>query len=456
MSHSRSMVIAPTSEFIGLCQAQIALLTQWFKADWSAVYLTEEVTEGMDTHLFPVAIYPQTGIDWERETNGIGLPDVWNQVTSTVPLLSGASNEAIDSSKQNTAIKSYQTIWEIPSSKGHHKMVFPLIDEETVMGLLVTGRQDRQWNKKELNQIEKVARTLALACRMERRQNWYQQQLERQNKIHRLERDRLDSLLHQLRNPLTALRTFGKLLLKRLLPDDRNQSVVQGILRESDRLQELLEEFETDIEVARDEEETLTLDANALYLPEASSAYLLGDSLNLEAIEVKEILESLIVSASAIASERGINFLTRIPSDLPAVQGNHRALREVFSNLIDNALKYTPAGGTVQIDAGLERVDEISHWQGIAIRDTGYGIPPEDRHRIFERHYRGVQAQGEIPGTGLGLAIVKELLEQMQGTIELISPNELSQNSAFPGTTFIVWLATSNCQKALKSSSQRG
>lgn len=444
MSHSRSLVIAPTSEFIALCQAQIALLTQWFKADWSAVYLTEEVTEGMETHLFPVAIYPQTDTDWERETNAIGLPDVWNQVASTVPLLSGASFEASDPSQQQTEIKSYQTIWEIPSSKGHHKMVFPLINEETVMGLLVTGRKDRQWNKKELNQIEKVASTLALACCMDRRQNWYQQQLERQNKLHRLERDRLDSLLHQLRNPLTALRTFGKLLLKRLLPDDRNQSVVQGILRESDRLQELLEEFETDIEVAHGEGETLTLDTNAFYLPEATSAYLLGDSLSLEAIAAKEILESLVISATAIASERGINFITSIPSHLPLVQGNPRALREVLTNLIDNALKYTPAGGTVQIEAGIERVDETVHWQGIAIRDTGYGIPAEDRDRLFERHYRGVQARGDIPGTGLGLAIVKELIEQMQGNIELISPNQLSQDSAFPGTTFIVWLVTSD------------
>lgn len=438
MSHSRSLFIAPSSEFIALCQAQISLLTQWLKADWSAVYLTEEVSQGTETHLFPIAIYPQADAEWERETNSLGLPNVWERVTSTVPLLSGASFEASNPFIEPTAIDSYQAIGKIPSLKAHHKMVFPLLDEETVMGLLVTGRKDRQWNKKELNQIEKVTRTLALACRMDRRQNWYQQQLERQNKIRRLERDRLDSLLHQLRNPLTALRTFSKLLLKRLLPKDRNQSVVQGILRESDRLQELLQEFEGDAE-------TLTLDTNVLCLPEAASvaetsARLLGDSLNLAAVNINEILESLVVSASAIASERKINFSADIPTNLTPVQANFRALREVFTNLIDNALKYTPAGGTVQIKAGLERVDETTHWQGIAICDTGYGIPPADRDRIFERHYRGIQAQGDIPGTGLGLAIVKELIEQMQGKIELISPNQLSQDNTFSGTTFIVWL----------------
>jgi len=86
----------------------------------------------------------------------------------------------------------------------------------------------------------------------------------------------------------------------------------------------------------------------------------------------------------------------------------------VFSNLIDNALKYTPSG-KIYIQAGLEQ----SHLQGIAISDTGPGIPPEDLEHIFE-HYRGVQSSSEIPGTGLGLAIAN-LIEQMQGEIQVFS-----------------------------------
>jgi len=72
------------------------------------------------------------------------------------------------------------------------------------------------------------------------------------------------------------------------------------------------------------------------------------------------------------------------------------------------------------------------------IRDTGCGIPAEDIPYIFQRHYRGVQADGHIPGSGLGLAIAKELIEQMEGTIELISPNQVSE--IFPGSTFTIWL----------------
>ncbi|MCU0537146.1 MAG: GAF domain-containing sensor histidine kinase [Hydrococcus sp. Prado102] len=445
MSHSHPLFIPPSSELIALCQSQIALLTQWLKADWSAVYLTKEILEGSDTHLIPIAVYPQTDSVWESGNRLSILPEVWNRVTSSMPLLLGSSSENSDRADEEKEPDSPQSLWKDSSTKEQNQMVFPLMDEDRVMGLLVTRRKDRQWKQKELGQIEKIAKTIELASLLDRRQGWYEQQLSQQARIHRLQRDRLDSLLHQLRNPLTALRTFGKLLLKRFMPDDRNRSVIQGILREGDRLQELLQEFENDLDATHTNINSLTLDANTLSLPEASSvsdsSLLLGNSLSLEAISVKDILEPLLVSAGAIAQERGINFESNLPANLPPVQANSRALREVLSNLIDNALKYTPAGGKVQIVAGLERTDATGTWQGIAVGDTGYGIPPQDLEHLFERHYRGVQARGDIPGTGLGLAIAKELIEQMQGKIDLISPNNLNPNNTLPGSTFIVWLS---------------
>lgn len=110
-----------------------------------------------------------------------------------------------------------------------------------------------------------------------------------------------------------------------------------------------------------------------------------------------------------------------------------------MNNLIDNALKYTPARGKVEI-LTCRRSTDKQNWLGIAIKDTGCGISPQDREHIFERHYRGVQAEGDILGSGLGLAIAKELVEQMNGEIELISPNNLAEDEAFVGTTFIIWL----------------
>lgn len=85
---------------------------------------------------------------------------------------------------------------------------------------------------------------------------------------------------------------------------------------------------------------------------------------------------------------------------------------------------------------------------GIGISDTGPGIPPEDLEHLFERHYRGVQVNSEIPGTGLGLAIAKAFVQQMQGEIQVFSPvhpawvseDRACTDNTSPGTTFIVWV----------------
>jgi signal transduction histidine kinase len=132
-----------------------------------------------------------------------------------------------------------------------------------------------------------------------------------------------------------------------------------------------------------------------------------------------------------------------LPSNLPLIQANPQALREVLSNILDNALKYTPAGGIIEIQVRLN-----ANQLGVGISDTGPGIPQTDLEHLFERGYRGVQAAGEISGTGLGLAIARDLIQHMQGNIQVFSPKHpdwISSISAkstelYPGTTFVVWL----------------
>ncbi len=439
MPYPISSFIAPSSEFVALCQSQITLLTKGLKADWSAVYLTEEIVAGEEAHLIPVVVYPQTDSVWQ-ETRLTILPEVWKWMTvnSSLPLTvlpEDLTKGDIDREFSTSELTAFSAIEQ-------QQMVFPLSFEQGVMGLLVTGRKDRQWNQKELGQIQSIARTLAIARLLDQRQGWYQQQLSQQQVLRHLERDRRDNLLHQLRNPLTALRTFSKLLLKRLLPEDSNQSVVKGILRESDRLQELLEEFEQKREIILPETDAVMLSPE---IPVSNSPFLLpGNILSLEAVFVKDILEGLLGSAQAIAQEKDIQFIAEVPAALAPVNANAKALQEVLSNLIDNAFKYTPQGGKVTLSVTLDQSNITQPYQVITVADTGSGIPPQDQPKIFTRHYRGVQSQGEIPGTGLGLAIAKELVEQMQGKIELISPNNLTEKGSFTGTAFRVYLPLHN------------
>ncbi len=476
MSHSYNLA---SSEFNLLCQSQLKLLTQGLGALWSAVYLTnseeapsfdsgvsltkskqtpeglsaevnsavntpphsaqggvpwtEESVQNRETKLFPFIIYPQTESELCQQLPGIELPEIWQQVISEP--INNPTFLLPDKVREDSLSNRPQK----PGNIGNKPLILPLIYENTVMGLLIVAREDRDWSEKELKQAENIAATLAIARFMDRQSQWYRKQLTLQQEVNRWEKDRLDDLLHQLRNPLTALKTFSKLLIKRLLPGDRNQSFAVSILRESDRLSELLQQVEAEFDEVQPASTTpVTLSTTSVRLSETEttnqSNFLLPDSKkDLESVDLKEILEPLLLTAEVIASEKDIELVVDIEANIPPVKGNPQALREVFNNLIDNAIKYTPPGGTVKLEITVK--DGLV---GVAIQDTGYGIPPEVQPQIFERHYRGIQGEGDIPGSGLGLAIAKDLIQKMQGNIELVSPNDLAENSNFPGTTFIV------------------
>jgi two-component system phosphate regulon sensor histidine kinase PhoR len=110
---------------------------------------------------------------------------------------------------------------------------------------------------------------------------------------------------------------------------------------------------------------------------------------------------------------------------LPAVNGDAARLREVLQNLLENAVRYTPAGGRVHV-----RASARNGLVEIAVEDTGIGIPSTDRERIFERFYRVDAARSrEVGGTGLGLSIARHLVEAHGGRIEVES--EVGKGSIF-------------------------
>jgi signal transduction histidine kinase len=304
-----------------------------------------------------------------------------------------------------------------------------------ILGLMVVGRRDRPWQGSELTQLEGISETLAIACLLDRRQVWYRQQAHQQLTKREIERDRLDDLFHQLRNPLTALKTFSQLLRRYLLGDAKGQSVADSLLRESDRLEDLIRQFEA--RQAAVGAEPLTLDLSATAALASGS----DPTLNLQSVDVWGVLMPILTSAVAIAQNHDISLTWQGEQEQTTVWGDSQALTEALTNLIDNAIKYTPTGGQVEVKVGQQRTIKDCSYLGIQICDTGYGIPSSHQSRIFERHYRGSQAIGVIAGTGLGLAIAKEAIEHMAGMIELQSPNPYRHSGAYPGTCFTVWLA---------------
>ena len=392
-----------------------------------------------------------------------------------------------------------------------------------MVGILVTARMARGWNSLERHDIERVGKTLAASCVLDQRSQWLEQRLNQQsatyNQIQDHQQEVLDDVLHQFRNPLTAIRTFGKLLVKRLQPSDRNRTVAESVVRESDRLQDLLTQLSEAVQVPSlpsnptedlrattllmsgtveqgeanasvsglketEDDESVGYRSRALegqtiaQQPENYSARvaqsralkeqgsvdvtassledqqldadqqdivraLTGQNIQLRLHDPMDILEPLLLSAYAIAQERQIVLRLTCQDPQRSAMVDDKALREVLSNLIDNALKYTPPGGKIII----ESIKEKANFVGIAISDNGPGIPQQDLEHLGERGYRGVQAQTEIPGSGLGLTIAKQLIEQMQGEMEIFSPaNRFAIKSPeTPGTTFIIRLPEVGC-----------
>lgn len=474
------MLMPASPEFVLLCQSQIAALTQGLGAALSVVYLTDDPTAGGDADLIPVAAYPEEAVGWSQEqilrllSGGQSAPlpprlllaDAERSPTSAQPSTNplgsappslGRTPGMPETASQNSA----ETPAENPAEPGLYsqKIVLPLVYEGMMMGLLVTACSDCLWGEQEQNQVENIAQTLAIARLLDQRSQWAEFELHQRQVLQSQQRDQMDDLVHQFRNPLTAVRTFGKLLLRRVTPEDENRTVAEGIVRESDRLQDLLRQFDT------------VIDLSASALPEASAEPSSSDAegsgsplalparptppppelrsvtgqMQSEALNLAAVAAPLVSSARAIAQERHLTLQADLPPDLPLVWGDRRALQEVINNLLDNALKYTPSGGTVRLVGGIERESETGNWQAIAILDTGPGIPKADFEHLFERHFRGVQSQGKIPGTGLGLAIARDLISQMQGEIQVFSPaheSGLTNPDASPGTAFLIWLPT--------------
>lgn len=438
------MFTRPSQEFLSLCQAQLNLLNQSCGAGLSVVYLAADFA---GEQLIPVAVYPDASTSWQAEMNQPQTPVAEKSTLGWLansPLMGSFIPRFFSSQPMLSGTSAYESSWQDDEGNWQRQAVIPLIHEGLAMGLLVTGRSDRSWRPKELGAMEKVAHSLAIARLLDQRSSWLNQQLKQQRTLALDHRDHVDNLLHQIRNPLTAIKTFGKLLLKRLLSADPNRPIITGLVHESDRLQSLLRQLDQEIEVDHQEPDERLIStlapAQSMRLPPAKSEPVkILEPLVLTTVDVMQILEPLLVSTQAIAQERGLSVLTDLPIPLPLVMADASALREVLSNLLDNALKYNIPKGLVfvkTLELAVKEGDKKEHdaephletslerpgFFCLGITNTGQGIPVEDLPYLFQRHYRGVQETGTIAGTGLGLAIAQQVLEQMGGEIAVFSP----------------------------------
>jgi two-component system, OmpR family, phosphate regulon sensor histidine kinase PhoR len=232
-----------------------------------------------------------------------------------------------------------------------------------------------------------------------------------------LRADFISNLTHELRTPLSALYGYAETLI-RGVDDSETATRFLGIIeRQARRLARLLD----DLVSLSDLERGLT-------------------PLKIEQLEPSRVLTEAAELMQEQAGRRGLRLEVKCPQGLPKVAGDRDRLQQVMLNLIDNAIKYTPAEGRVTVEAR-EAADAngAGAKPGVALLvvDTGEGIPAADIPRLTERFYRVDRARSrELGGTGLGLAIVKHIVQLHRGALRI-------ESKVHEGTTVSVWIPTS-------------
>ena len=215
------------------------------------------------------------------------------------------------------------------------------------------------------------------------------------SKIKRLENIRKDfvaNVSHELKTPLSAIIGYSETLLAKDLSEDkeRQKEFTEIIHSHATRLGNIVEDL--------------------LKISEIEAGC---PVLDLTDIEIKGIVERTALILEKEIKEKKLDLTIEFPESIPRVKAGENALEQVFLNLLDNAIKYTPDNGKIEI-----RASEENDFVKIEVSDTGVGIPAKDLSRIFERFYRVDKARSrEIGGTGLGLSIVKHLVESMGGRV---------------------------------------
>lgn len=399
-----------SQEFLNVCHAQLTILIKSFFVQEIAIYLTNNSVD--KTQLIPIFIYPDSAYN--------------NYIKSLFYLPENVSNDSYYNYSQilEDSLLSQEITRYLPNTSSPYQLILPLIYEGIILGLLAIKRNTNTWHESEILQIKDIAQTISIVRFIEQKQHLMEIKLNEIQQLRSIENDHIDDFLHQLRNPLTAIRTFGKLLLKRLLFEDKNYQITENIIRESDRMKDLITDFSQQWDgFNNDDIITLNQNQSSFFLPEKIEA--------LESLDITNIINPLINSIKVIAEEKNIKVFYQTNDSLPLILSNEKALKEILNNILENAVKYTPNYGKIMIELAQEKQELI-----IKISDTGYGIPEADQPHIFERHYRGVQTQGDIYGTGLGLSIVKELCDKIGVKITLISPYNWVKNQDNQGTQF--------------------
>jgi signal transduction histidine kinase len=269
----------------------------------------------------------------------------------------------------------------------------PIVVAGEVAGVVTASAEGKRFGDRELRILASYAADAAVAITRARALERERQVAERLADIDRAKNDFVAAITHELKTPLTSLLGYASILRKRVdaLPKDRREQFFEIIQRQGERILKLIGEL---------------LESSRM---ESGLA-----KLRREHIDLHLIVNTVVAGMKPVARRHTVQ--VDLPAEDPGLYGDPSALEHVLTNLLDNALKYSPKKTTVRIWFDVEP-SEIR----LNVSDQGSGIPPEELPHIFERWRQGTDIERQRSSVGLGLFIVRSLVEAQGGRVSATS-----------------------------------
>lgn len=306
-------------------------------------------------------------------------------------------------------------------------IVIPLVAEEEVLGALIGFSPEAFIGGRVVQTLEAFANQGALVLQTTMLIEALRAKNRELEEANRVKSEFLATMSHELRTPLTAIIGFSELLLEGVMGDlsDEQQESLREVLNNGANL--------------------LALINNLLDLAKMESGRF---ALVEERFDLRHMLDRTVRTLGSLVTRKKLHLVSDLPVDMPPITADERRLQQVTLNLLGNAIKFTPEGGTIRLTAAY--VPTLDTWSGVAwkghvtdrapfaagcfvvqVSDTGIGIPKNHLHAIFDM-FRQVDSSvtRSYEGTGLGLALAKQLVELHHGVI-------WAESEEHAGATFI-------------------
>ncbi|MFF2319001.1 ATP-binding protein [Arthrobacter sp. NPDC058097] len=281
-------------------------------------------------------------------------------------------------------------------------VALPVGEGESALGIIWIAQLDgrRDWTRAEIALIQHVAGNLAHSLIQGHLISAQLQVLQQLRELDKAKTDFLATVNHELRTPLTSITAYLD-----MIRDGAGGPVPPGILsmmdvisRNSDRLRRLIEDM-------------LTVSQQDT-----------SGNLNLKQVELGQVLRIVVAALRPLADSRNVTITGADSHEDVKVQADEAQLEQVFTNIVANAIKFTPKGGRISISFMSAASEAGSPCAVVNVTDTGVGIPEQEIAQVFTRFYRASNASSAaIPGSGLGLAIAHDIVRRHGGSLDLSS-----------------------------------